>query len=80
MKYVEENKSAVRVWWATVRRTLEINQGLDLCNEEHREKLTKDLALSLSREGLGVHNIEEGLIYRGRPKESENGAVRRTSD
>ena len=70
-KYIIKDRRAVTLWWASVHRCLEINKGLDLCDESHRGVLAKELALCLSQEGLGVHHIEDGLIYRGRPTEGE---------
>ena len=78
MKYVIKDKRAVSVWWATVTRCLEMNKSVDLKTEAGRDHLAKDLALQLSQEGLGVHKIEEGLIYRGRHKEEET--VRSSGD
>ena len=71
MKYFVADRRAVPVWWATVRRCLEINKNVDLTTEKGREHLAKELALQLSQEGLGVHNIEEGLIYRGRTEQKK---------
>jgi hypothetical protein len=70
-KYIVKDRRAVTLWWASVQRCLEIHRGLDLCDPHAREVLAKELALCLSQEGLGVHHIEDGLIYRGRPTEGE---------
>ena len=49
-----------------MHRTLEINKSVDLTTSEGRDLLVKDLAHALSCEGLGVHQINEGLIYKWR--------------